>query len=133
MPKTSYARVDHQLSLGPLPLNNVEDGAANLKKHENGDLRSALTAAGQLIETARERSGMTRKEVCALMFIAEAQYSRWVNGAANDTASLARLLLLPPMFWFHLNQLLNERFGLRRLIVAQLLGAAADLALATER
>lgn len=130
---SSSARRNDQLSLGPLPLNKVENGEPVLKKVENGDLSSALRDAGSLIEQARERAGITRKEACALMFIAEAQYSRWVSGAANDTASLARLLLLPPAFWFHLNQSLNERFGLRRLIVAQLLGAAADLALAVER
>ena len=124
------SRANTQLSLGPMHLNKVADGAVDLKKVENDGLAEAFVESGRLIEAARERAGMTRKEACALMFVSEQQFSRWVSGAANDTPSFARLLLLPPSFWFHLNQLLNERFGLRRLIAAQLLGVAADLALA---
>lgn len=111
----------------------VETDGIDRKRVEHGEAGAALTASGVLIEQARVRAGLTRKEVCALMFIGEAQYSRWANGAPHDTASFARMLLLPPTFWFHMNQLLNERFGLRRLIAAQLLGAAADLAIAAER
>lgn len=124
---------NHQLGLGPLPLNNVVGSEAAYKKVVSTDISSANAAAGALIDQARERSGLTRKEVCALMLIDEPRYSKWVAGAANDSVSFARLLLLPPTFWFHLNQLLNERFGLRRMIAAQLLGVAADLALAGER
>jgi transcriptional regulator with XRE-family HTH domain len=106
---------------------------ANRKGSEKPEIAAAMRAAGMLIEQARERSGLTRKEACSYMHIDEGQYSKWANGALSDSASFPRMLLLPPSFWFHLNQLLNERFGLRRLIVAQLLGAAADLALAVDR
>lgn len=111
-------------------VNKVADGPVVLNIVENGGLAEAFIESGRMIETARERAGLTRKEACALMFISEQQFSRWVSGAANDTPSFARLLLLPPSFWFHLNQLLNERLGLRRLIAAQLFGMAADLAIA---
>lgn len=129
----SSSRANGQLSLGPLPVNKLENGSADFKKVENGEFSSALRAAGALIESAREKSGLSRKEVCALMFIGEAQYSRWVSGAPNDTAPMWRLLLLPPEFWIELLPLINEVKGLRRLAMARFLGAAADLALAVDR
>ena len=124
------SRQQNQLNLPPMHVNKVASSVGDLKNVENGGLTEAFLESGRLIEAARERAGLTRKEACALMFISEPQFSRWVSGAANDTPSFTRLLLLPPSFWFHLNQLLNERFGLRRLIAAQLLGVAADLAIA---
>lgn len=124
----------HQLTFGPTPSQKVGHAASESKKVGHAELSSATCDAGRLIDQARERAGLTRKEVCALMFIDESRYSKWVSGAApNDTPSFPRMLLLPPQFWFHLNALLNERYGLRRMLVTQLLNATADLALAVEK
>lgn len=129
----SSVRADGQLTFGPAPSQKVGTTADGSKKVESAPLSSAFCDAGRLIDQARERAGLTRKEVCALMFIDDSRYSKWVSGSPADSPSLGRLLLLPPSFWFHLNQSLNERFGLRRMIAAQLLGAAADFVLAEGR
>lgn len=118
-----------------MEVNKLDHGSAALKKCENGNLQAALVDAGRLIEEARAAvrgPELTRKHACALMFISEPQYSRWISGASNDTPSFARLLLLPPTFWFQMNKLLNQRYGLRKLAVAELLGCAADVALAVQ-
>lgn len=126
-----------QLSLGPMSLNNVEDGSVDLKKVENGE---ALRIAGRIVEEARVKAGLSRQEACYLLAgpgakkpISEAQYSRWVSGAANDTLPLWRLLFLPAEFWIEFIPQINELKGLRRLVVARFLGVAADLALTEGR
>lgn len=135
----SNSRDEYLSGFDPKPLNKIENagpainkiaaGDAVLKKVENEQIVEAFRAVGSVIEEARERAGLTRKEACALMFVAEAQYSRWVSGAANDRPSLAHLWLLPPTFWFHLLQITSAKKNLRRMALAEFIGGAADAVL----
>lgn len=93
----------------------------------------AQELASVLFDEALTAAKLDTVTVAELFGVSESLVRRMRSKDARERASFVQMLLLPPPFWFHLNALLNERFGLRRMLVAQLLNVTADLALAVER
>lgn len=130
-------------------------GASVLPEYTQGQVKASLESTTRVSETQPSASRVKRTqghELAAILFdealkaakletidvaelldVSESLVRRMRSKDARERASFVQMLMLPPQFWYHLNRLTNERYGLRKMLIAQLLNVTADLALAVER
>jgi hypothetical protein len=110
----------------------AEDSEPRKKIADSPELIASARFTGAAIERARDLASIPRKVAASAIGFDEQRWSRMVNGAPADQPSTARLMLLGPKFIRHYQSEINKWPGVRRELVVDVFGLAADLAMACD-
>lgn len=125
-----------QLNLPPTLLPNREPEAPLLTKQEQPPQVPSADAdalAAELFDVALAAARITSQEAAFLFGVSESMVRKMRSVNARERVSFVQMLKLPPAFHIELHRAMNRRFGFGRAALAQLLEAAGELALVTER